>query len=380
MQLFRGSDRMRVFLLVGLLIAVGTLPNAAQAQDVLVLANGDRLTGTLVSISDGTWTFEHVGGALTIAAADVVTFAPAERIGIRLADGTIAAGQITVTGGTMRFTTDDGTARSVTPADLAAIGSADDLQALRPVAIGFLSPFGKFWRASIGAGLANTTGNSRSRGFNGDLKVERKTSKDRLSFNLGGATEWSSVRDGDTGQFPDLTKTVEKYYGSGRLDVYVSSAFFLFGGTLQEIDKFQGLDLRSNYNAGAGYQVIDTDPTDLRFDLSAGLRVENFTPGAGDTTISTPIASAGGRLEQQLGPLTLDWSLRWTPAIENIKDYRFLSDAGLSTELFQGLGFRIGSRNEFNNNPATIQGTAGPYVLAKHDWLLTFNLTYTLGG
>jgi putative salt-induced outer membrane protein YdiY len=49
-----------------------------------------------------------------------------------------------------------------------------------------------------------------------------------------------------------------------------------------------------------------------------------------------------------------------------------LSEAGLSTTVFKGLGFRIGSRNEYNNRP--------PVGVEKHDWLFTTNLTYTVGG
>jgi putative salt-induced outer membrane protein YdiY len=366
--------RMRLRFGIALLGALTLTPAAARAQgDVLVLRNGDRITGTLVAADGATWTFRHAGGELKIPAGEVAEFTGSAPIGVRLADGTIAAGRITTTGDALRFTAADGTSRTLAATDLAAVGNPDDLAALRPIAIGFLSPIGKFWGATLGAGFANTSGNSRSRGFNGDLKVDRKTAKDRLAFGLGGATEWSALRDPGTGEFPDtLAKVAEKYFGSARLDVYASRAIYLFGGTTQEIDKFQGIDLRSNYAAGAGYQIIATDPTDLRFDLSAGLRVENFTPGAGDTTISTPVASAGGALRQQLGPMRLDWSLRWTPAVEDIKDYRLLSDAGLSTNLFQGVGFRIGSRNQLNNNP--------PAGIDKHDWLLTFNLTYSIGG
>lgn len=346
------------------------LPGAARAQtDVLILRNGDRITGTLASVAGGTWTFRHAGGDLSLPADQVAGFTGAAPIGVRFADGSIAAGRLTTEGGSLRFTAADGTARTIAPADIAAVGGPDDLAALRPVTIGFLSPFGKFWAASVGAGFANKSGNSRSRGFNGDLSVERATAKDRLALGVGGATQWSS----DPAN-PDsaLVKTVEKFYGSGRLDVFVSSAVFLFGGTLQEIDKFQGLDLRSNYAAGAGYQIIASEPTDLRFDLSGGLRVENFTPAAGDTTASVPIASAGAQLRQQLGPMAFDWNVRWTPAIEDLEDYRLLSSAGLSTNLFKGIGFRIGSRNEYNNNP--------PAGIDKHDWLLTFNLTYAIGG
>lgn len=55
-----------------------------------------------------------------------------------------------------------------------------------------------------------------------------------------------------------------------------------------------------------------------------------------------------------------------------MEDYRFLSEVGLNTRLFGGLGFRIGSRNEFNNNP--------PAGIEKRDWLLTVNLTSVIGG
>jgi len=352
-----------------IVVLAAARPAVLPAQDTLVLRNGDRLTGQLIGVAGGTWSFTHPGGVLKLAAGDVAAFTSAGEIGVRLQDGTLAAGRVVTTDGQMRLVGADGSTRTITPADLAAVGSPADLESLREVRIGFLSPFGRFWGATVGAGFASKTGNSRSRGFNGDLSVERKTAKDRLGFGIGAATQWA----GDPADLTsDLVKVVEKYYGAARLDVFVSKAFFLFAGTQQESDQFQGIDLRSHYGAGVGVQAVATDLTDLRFDLSGGLRYENFTPAAGDTSVTTPIASAGGALRQKLGPLQFDWNLRWTPAVEDVKDYRFLSEAGLSTAIFKGLGFRIGSRNEYNNNP--------PTGVEKHDWLFTTNLTYTLGG
>ncbi len=354
-----------VFALLFLALAA-VRPARVAAQDVVVLTNGDRISGELVGVGAGTWTIKHPGGELKLSAATITAFSSAGDVGVRFPEGTIAAGRVVTTDGGMRFVGADGTARPVTIADLVAVGSATNLESLRELHIGFLSPFGRFWRASIGAGFANKSGNSRSRGVNGDLKIERATSKDRLAFGFGTASQWSPDDAGD------LVRTVEKYYGSARLDVVLSGAVYLFAGTLQEIDKFQGLDLRSNYAGGVGYQILARSQTNLRFDLSGGLRVENFTPTAGDTTVSTVIWSAGSQLKQKLGPLTLDWALRWTPAVDDIEDYRLLSDAGLATTIFKGLGFRIGSRNEYNNNP--------PVGIRRHDWLFTTNLTYSLGG
>ena len=353
--------------LVGLVAGFTALPTArAAAQDVIQLTNGDHLTGQLLHVRDGVWTLKYAGGEVKLSADDIASFTSGGDVGIRLADGTITAGRVTVAGGEMRFMQTDGTSRVITAGDIAALGSATDLAALREVHVGFLSPIGRFWSANIGAGFANSAGNSRSRGANGDLKVQRATSKDRLAFGFGAAAQWAPNDAGD------LVQVVKQYYGSGRLDVFVSKAVFLFAGTLQEIDTFQGIDLRSNYDAGLGYQVLSGSPTDLRFNLAGGLRVENFTPAAGDTTTSTPIWSAGSQLKQKLGPFALDWSVRWTPAVDDLKNYRLLSDAGLSTTILKGLGFRIGSRNQYNNTP--------PAGIKKHDWLFTTNLTYALGG
>lgn len=357
----------RALVLVGLLAGFTALWSAsAAAQDVIQLTNGDHLTGQLLRVRDGVWTLKYAGGELKLSADDIASFTSGGDVGIRLADGTITAGRVTVAGGQMQFVQTGGTSRVITAGDIAALGSATDLAALREVHIGFLSPLGRFWSASIGAGFANSSGNSRSRGVNGNLRVQRATSKDRLAFGFGAAAQWAPNDAGD------LVQVMKQYYGSGRLDVFVSKAFFLFAGSLQEIDKFQGLDLRSNYDAGLGYQVLSGSPTDLRFNLSSGLRVENFTPAAGDSTTSTPIWSAGSQLKQKLGPFDLDWSIHWTPAVDDLKNYRLLSDAGLSTTILKGLGFRIGSRNQYNNTP--------PAGIKKHDWLFTTNLTYVLGG
>jgi putative salt-induced outer membrane protein YdiY len=60
-------------------IALGA--NFASADDVVVLINGDRLTGKIVNVTDDVIVFEspHLGG-LTISRAAVKTFGPAEQI------------------------------------------------------------------------------------------------------------------------------------------------------------------------------------------------------------------------------------------------------------------------------------------------------------
>jgi hypothetical protein len=108
--------------------------------------------------------------------------------------------------------------------------------------------------------------------------------------------------------------------------------------------------------------------TDLRFYASGGMRREAFVT---DSTFSTPVLGAGGAYKQRVGPMELAWTVDWIPRAAVLRDYRAVSSASITTTVFRGLGFRITSRNELNNNP--------PAGVEKHDWLLTTALTYTIG-
>jgi putative salt-induced outer membrane protein YdiY len=332
------------------------------AQQVLELTNGDRLTGTLSDIAGGQWVFEHPGGAVKISPAEVASLTAPDPIGVRLDDGTIAAATVSTSGGQLQLSLSEGGARTVQPAQLAAVGDPANLEALVPLEVGFFSPMDRFWGATASLGFSDKSGNSQSRGLGAAIQVGRNSPKDRLTLKAG------LNREEAPGASGDFEKTVEKYYGSLRADIFVGPRFFLFAFTGHERDTFQDIDLRSQYNGGFGYQVIATDQTDLRFYTSGGLRVENFTSG-GDN--STAVVASGAGLRQALGPAWFDWSVDWSPSVENIEDYRLLSEASLTTSVIGGLGFRLAMRNEYNNNPQT--------GIEKHDMLISSALTYSIG-
>jgi len=353
------ATRRLALLLVALLLVT---PGVMAAQQVLVLQNGDRLSGNLTEISNGSWVFSLASGALKIRVEDITAFTVSEPIGVRLEDGTVAAGTITTVGEALRLALTDGTIRTVPITGLAAIGDPGDLEALRPVHIGYFTPFSKFWGATLSFGFSNNSGNSRSRGVAFSFDVERKSPKDRQAVKGGLSREFAPGASGD------LETNVEKYYGSLRLDLFFSPKVFTFGLAGYDRDTFQDLDLRQNYTVGLGYQIIENDKTDLRLYGSAGGRFENFVSGG---SASTGIVGLGGGFRQKLGPVSFDWSASWAPSVENVTDYRVVSESSLTTTILGGLGFRIASLNQYNNNPRS--------GIKKHDWLLTTQLTYSVG-
>lgn len=333
------------------------------AQQTLYLLDGDRLTGRLVRIADGQWVFSYAGAQLKLPEAAVTGLLATEPVGVRLADSTIGAATVAPVPAGLSLTFADGTTRTIAPADLAAVGDANHLAALRPVHIGLFSPLTRFWHATGSVGLSDKSGNSNARGASLSLNIERKTAHDRLSVSIAVQRE-SSEPPGGTFQ-----ATVGKYFGALRADLYLTPRFFTFVLSQQERDRFQDLALRSTYTAGLGVQAVSTPESDVRFWGSAGLTHERFFTAPND---QNAVAVAGCSLSQHVGPATLGWRFEGTPSLEDLSDYHFRSDASIGTALVAGIGVQLEAVNEFNHRPQ-------PGV-KQHDMLLTTTVTYSIGG
>lgn len=342
------------------LLSAGT--GALQAQQVLTLVGGDRLTGQLLRIADGAWVFRYQGREITLASETVQGFTAAAPVGLRLRDGSILAAAVAPVAGGLQLTQADGTTRIVSPAALAAVGPADRLDDLKPVRVGFFSPFTRFWHATGSVGWSDQSGNSRARGIAVSLELERKTPRDRLSLG-GGLNRESSRPPGGA-----FTATVEKAFGYVRADLYLTPQLFVFGQTQQEHDRFQDIALRSRYTGGLGFQAVAAEATDVRFWSSTGLRYETFIANG---SAQEAVGVVGGSLAQRVGPAAFSWRVESTSSLREPADYRLRSDASLTTRLFAGVGVRFSAVNEFNSRPR-------PGV-KPHDMLLSTTVTYSVG-
>lgn len=335
----------------------------ATAQHTVTLTNGDRLTGSFTGIDGGVWKFNYLGQVQDIPAADISEMTIDSPMGWRLADGTIVAGTLSFSGSTATLSSAGQTQR-IALADVAAIGSADNLEALIPVEIGLFSPITKFWSALASLGITSKSGNSKDRGFAATLEFERKTERDRLDFDFGAVKQESSTGGGA------FQTTVSRYTAGGRGEIFASRDFFTFLQTRFERDIFQDLSLRSSNNLGIGFRPISNGETDLRVSASGGFQVEQFvTPGTPDATDA--IAVFDSELRQAVGVATLRWKAQLTTLPQELDDYRFRSAASLTISIIEGLGFRVAVITEYDNNPQP--------GIQKTDNLFSTTLTYTLG-
>ncbi len=309
----------------------------------------------------GVWVFAYGGENVSLPVAQVAGLASSTPIGVRLDDGTINAVTIAPTPGGLLLTWTTGT-RTVTPTQIAAIGSATDLEALVPLQIGLFSPIAKFWVANVAFGFSDKSGNSRARGLATTLDIERRTTKDRVTFGFGLIRESSQSPSGS------FETTVSKSYGTLRMDVFVNSRIFVFGATRQERDRFQDIALRSTYNVGLGFQAVANRETDLNFSLAGGVRREDFISAGAE---SATVASVASKVRHDFGPAVFLWRLDFSPKLQDPKDFRFVSDVTITAPLFFGIGFRLGALNEHTSRPQP--------GIEKNDLLITTRLTYTIG-
>jgi len=351
-----------ICLSLGVVLVLAGFPAVSQAQHVVTLSNGDQLTGTLVGIDRATWLFSYGGQDVQFAAGDVTAFTAPDPIGIRLSDGTIFAASVATTAAGLQLDLVDGTSRVVAATDLAAIGSPDELDKLRPVRTGLFSPFFKFWGTTISLGSTIKDGNTNTNIATLFFDLRRETERDRIGLTFQANNEADRLPDGEK------ITTAESWLANLRADIFVSGRLFAYGLTRQSSDKFAGIDLRSVYQAGGGYQFVENDNTDLRAALGGGARYENFTDDGSETV---GILSLNGSFRQKIGPFIYELAADGSPSIDDFENFQVLAITSLTATLIKGFGFRIGLLFDYNNRP--------PEGREKHDMELTTALSYSIG-
>jgi putative salt-induced outer membrane protein YdiY len=341
------------------LVALGA--GRAVAQQTLTLDSGDRLSGRLRSIRNGTWVFQFRGTDLRIPVDSVRGLRSPAPIGVRLRDGTVVTATIEPADPGRVLTLPESSQRPVQVGALVAIGSADNLAALRRR--GLLGGVLDRWTLTGSLGFSDKRGNSRARGIVAGFQVTRRGDHLRVDVGASGAREESAPSD-----TVELQTTVAKAQEHVQLDWYVQPRLFLTVGIRQEQDRFQDLDLRSTYSAGLGYQAVAAKRTELRLTLNGGWRREAFVSGGEASTAVVGVAAA---FRQSVGPVALEWRVTFDPRATDIEDFRLVSRTTITTRLYGGLGLRFEILDEYNSRPRD--------GVRPNDLLTTTTITYSLG-
>ncbi|MGH9347260.1 MAG: DUF481 domain-containing protein [Vicinamibacterales bacterium] len=221
----------RAVVIVTLLTAVIVSPATG---DELRLSNGDRLTGSVTSLADGTLVFNTPHGELKIPWADVMALTVEEPLVVRTIEGQVS----TFIGGRVDVATVEALSRPEPPV---------------------------VWTGGANAGFLATGGNTDVSSLRLDGGLVARAGANRYTFD--GIVN----RAEDTGR-----RTASNWTVSGRYDRFVTDRFYLNGSAIFTEDAFRELDLRTALGVALGYQALDTPRARASVEGGVGWVTERF--------------------------------------------------------------------------------------------------------
>jgi putative salt-induced outer membrane protein YdiY len=237
-----------------LVFACVLLTSTAVRADEVRLKNGDRLTGTVVRMSDKTLTFETpYSGEIKINWSDVAGLDSEAPIRLVLSDDTRLEGRIVAAEeGTLQIASE-----SLEAPVVVQLGNVKEInpEDLPPVRI----------TARVNAGVSVENGNTDTENYNVNGEFTARTEKSR--YRVGG--EWNEERTDDV-------DTSKNWLGYADYRYFLTQKWYLFVNTLFENDDFADLNLRTTAGGGTGYQFFESPNVMLSAEVGAAYVDENF--------------------------------------------------------------------------------------------------------
>jgi putative salt-induced outer membrane protein YdiY len=329
--------------IAGLLLIVST--GSLARADVVTLKNGDRVTGTLVNVKDGSLQLKsEILGALSIPLAQVSTFAAAKPVAVLIKGEKPVQGTLEIKPDGNWQVTADGKAQTIAASKVDVIMPADEYQSLIVEAP---KPW-QAWKGGVAAGYSVSRGNQDTDTITTTINAVRERpeapifqSHLRTTFGLttilSQATQDSSRLTSHT-----LSSVV-------REDYVFTPDNFVFG--LAQIDHVstQGLYLRQTYGGGFGHSLVKNPKTN--FSVLGGLTMvhEKFFDGISDQTAALLVGEVFGK--QFNKRVRLDHNLNFYPNLSNTGQYRFDTSTILSVKLRTKLSLNTTLIDLFLSNP-----------------------------
>lgn len=219
--------------------------DAAWADEVR-LVNGDRLTGTVVSLERGVLKFDTPHGSLSVPWGEVVELAIEAAIEINPPSPAFTVTGVRILGGDVSGP--DGWLMALS-----------DLHTLT-------RPSGPQVTGGLNVGFLSTAGNTEVTTVRLDGEMVRRARSNRYTAS-------GVVNRGHDATGP----TARNATGSARYDRFFSPRFYANATALLTTDRFRDLDLRSALGVALGYQVADAARVRFGVESGYGYVREQFT-------------------------------------------------------------------------------------------------------
>src|SRR5271165_3392906 len=332
----------------------------AMYAEQVTLKNGDRLTGTILSVSDKKLTIktEHAG-TVTIDRDAVAQFSSEQPMVVTRTDKQVISGPVSTKDSEVAVNTTSGT-QTIPMVDVAVMRSPADQAAYeKSLHPGMLEG----WAGGGNIGLALARGNSDTTNLALAFNAARPTTTDKLTIQAA-ALYSTSTTDNVT------TTTANALGGFIRYDHNLTKKLFAFGLFAGSYDHAQDLNERISPSGGLGYHAIATKVTTLDLLGGFGYTYENYSTGMTNNLMN---ATIGDEFNHKFTPNTSVFQdLYFFPYLNENGNYRGVFDFGLSSKLYRAITWNLNFGDRYNSKP--VAGNK------NNDILLTTGLGLAFGA
>jgi hypothetical protein len=329
--------------------------------DEVTLANGDRVTGSIVKKDDKTLTMKsEIFGTLTMPWDKVKTVRTDAPINVVLTGGETIRGTVSAEGEKLAIQ-EENRRREAALADVSALRDAAEQRQWERLQS---PPLTALWAGTVTFGLAGAQGNAETRTLVAGLDAARVTTADKITVYLKGIRS-SALIDRES------EVTAQAVRGGWGYSRNLTRRLALQGFNDYEYDRFQNLDLRVVLGGGLAYSLWKSERGS--FDLLGGgaYNREKFSPPLLPSFVrNSGEVYVGDDFIYKFSAVTSIYqNLRFFLNPADTDRHRFNFDAGATTKLAQWLSWNISVSNRYLNAPVVGR--------KKNDFLYTTGLNLT---
>ena len=245
---------------------LGIIKVSADADEIM-LKNGDRLTGIVVSMENEQLTFATTyAGTITIKWPEVAQVKTADSIRIVLSDETVLKGDPKSSeAGTMKIKM--GKIVETVSFDLSEVAAINPppKETARAVKV----------KARVDIGGSMKRGNTEEETIHAATEVVARTVKNR--YTIGGEFDRAEKNDEKT---DDNSLVYMKY------DHFLNHKWFFYNNAFFENDEFKDIKLRTAFGGGLGYQFWETELTNFSVESGVNYISEDYYDNDDDNFFS----------------------------------------------------------------------------------------------
>jgi hypothetical protein len=309
-------------------LLVVTPAHAQPKTDVVVLANGDRITGEIVRLERGRLEFKtDDAGTLYLEWDKLVSLVTIHNVEVMKTDGLTYLGSL-------QRTSD----RSI------AVVRADRTVEMPMYEVTLITPIGQsFWRkldGSFDAGFSYTKSSGIAQlTLNSDTIFRRPRFQSRLtaSFVQTKQREDDSRDDRGAVDFSYLRYRWQRWY--------------VAGATRFETNESLGIDLRSQIAGLAGARLINSNRAQLVLGAGLAYSHENATDGESRDNIDAVFSFQASYFTYDRPKTTFDLGFQYYPSLSDFGRQRLQLDASIKRELLKDFFVSLNLYDTFDSRP-----------------------------